>query len=59
VTFITKKNLRKSRPENIRRLADFLKIRDTDQMSDRQLIKFLAWYFSRADKRSRGLTTWW
>jgi hypothetical protein len=52
---IKRKQLRKARPENVRRLARWLRVRNLDEMSDRQVISFLHWLFTRREKRERGL----
>jgi hypothetical protein len=57
-TRITKSQLRKARPENVVRLARWLKIRNIDTMSHRQLIRILDWLFKRREKRERGMTLW-
>lgn len=49
----------KNNPGCTRRLAKWLKMRNTDQMSDRQVICLLDWYFKRRDKKMRGLTWGW
>jgi len=55
---VARRHLKKARPENVRRLAKWLKVGRLDEMSDRQLVKFLDWLFKRPEKRARGLTTW-
>lgn len=56
---ITKRNLKKAAPENVRRLARWLRIRRIDEMSHGQLIRLLDWLFKRPEKRLRGLTSPW
>lgn len=56
---ITKKQLRKAAPENVRRLARWLRVRNIDTMSHGQLIRFLDWLFKRADKKMRGMAWSW
>lgn len=51
MSFITKADLRKAHPDNVRRLARSLNVQNLDKMSDKQLIRFLVWLFSREDKR--------
>lgn len=53
----SKETLRQVKPENLRRLARMLKVRDLDQMSDRQVVRFMRWLLTRAEKRRRGLAT--
>lgn len=53
---IRKRHLTRARPEDVRRLARWLKVRDIDTMSDRQLCRFLHWLFTRREKRERNLT---
>lgn len=43
-------------PDAVRRLAKWLKMRNIDAMSDRQVIRLLDWYFKRREKKFRGLT---
>lgn len=43
------------RPGCTRRLAKFLKMKNVDEMSDRQVIRLLNWYFKRGEKKRRGL----
>jgi hypothetical protein len=43
---ITKSDLRKAKPENVRRLAKWLDLH-IDGMSDRQVIKLVHWYLTR------------
>jgi len=47
--------LKKCKPENVRRLAKWLKVKHLDSMSHRQLCAFLGWLFSRREKREKGL----
>lgn len=56
---ITKKQLRKASPENVRRLARWLRVRNIDVMSHGQLIRFLDWLFKRPQKRARGMAWAW
>lgn len=56
---IRKRHLMKARPEDVRRLARWLKVRNIDDMSHRQLCKFLHWLFTRRDKRARGMAWTW
>lgn len=56
---ITKRQLRKARPKDVRRLARWLHVRNIDTMSHRQLIKFLHWLFTRRERRERGLIPLW
>lgn len=58
MTLLSKKNLKKAKPDNIRRLARWLKLKNTEEMSIRQHISLLNWYFTRPEKRRRGLTLW-
>jgi len=44
----------RAKPENVKRLANFLKLR-TDGMSHRQTVKLIRWLLTRRDKRSLGL----
>ena len=53
-TRITKKNMRKTRMQDVRRLARWIGLRDIDKMSDRHLIRLLDWYFKRPEKRNMG-----
>jgi len=52
---MSKKSLRQAKPEDVRRLARWLKIKDIDKMSHRQLIRMLDWLFKRAEKKRRGM----
>jgi len=56
---IRRRHLKRARPEDVRRLARWLKVKNIDQMSDRQLISFLHWLFTRREKRARGLAWSW
>ena len=61
MALMSKKNMRKAeknRPGCTRLLAKWLKFRGLDQMSDRQVIRLLDWYFKRRDKKMRGLIAW-
>ena len=49
--------LKKAKPEDVIRLAKWLKLR-IDGMSHRQVIKLIYWLITREDKRKRGLTTY-
>jgi hypothetical protein len=49
----------KVRPGCTRRLARFLRMRNLDQMSDRQVLRLLDWYFKRKEKKARGMTWGW
>lgn len=53
---ITRQMLRAAKPENVRRLARFLKLRNTDDMSHRQLCSLVNWLLRRGEKKSRGTT---
>lgn len=54
---IDKRDLRKAKPEDLRRLAKFIDVKGLDEMSDKQLIKFLAWYYKRPAMRQRNMST--
>jgi hypothetical protein len=54
-TRLTKNQLRKACPENVIRLALWLKIRNVDTMSHRQLIRLLDWLFKRRERRECGM----
>lgn len=56
---IHRRHLKKARPEDVRRLARWLKLRNIDEMSDRQLISLLHWLFTRREKKQRGLAWNW
>ena len=56
-TIIKTSTLRKSKPENLLRLAKFLKLH-TDGMSHRQIASLIHWLLTRQDKRRRNLTTY-
>ena len=61
---VTKREMRKSiiatgSSANVRRLARWLRVRHIDDMSDRQLIRFLDWLFKRREKRERGMIPLW
>lgn len=52
---IDKQDLKNAKPEDVRRLAKFMNVKGIDEMSDRQLIKFLTWYFKRPRMRLRNM----
>jgi hypothetical protein len=54
---IDKQDLRKAKPEDLRRLAKFIDVKGVEEMSDKQLIKFLAWYYKRPTMRQRNMST--
>ena len=56
---VTKRQLRKAAPENVRRLARWLRVRNMDTMSHGQLIRFLDWLFKRPDRKARGMAWEW
>lgn len=61
---ITKREMRKSIAKtgssaSIRRLARWLCVRRLDDMSDRQLIRFLDWLFKRRERYERGMNGLW
>lgn len=47
---ISRKNLKKAKPENVKRLARWLKL-DIDGMSDAQIVKLVWWRITRHHKR--------
>lgn len=47
---ISKKNLKKAKPENVKRLARWLGLH-IDGMSDRQIVKLVWWRITRHHKR--------
>jgi hypothetical protein len=49
-----KATLMKAKPENLKRLANFLKLK-TDGMSHRQIVKLVRWLLTRREKRIRNL----
>ena len=51
---ITKQTLKRSSPQNVRRLAKSLGLHITDKMSDGQVIRLVAWLLSRREKRELG-----
>lgn len=53
---IRRRHLLDSKPENVRRLARWYRLRDIDNMSHRQLCALLYWLFSRREKRARAMT---
>lgn len=56
---MSKEHMRRAKqPDAVRRLARWLKMRNVDEMSDRQVIRLLDWYFKRRDKKMRGMTAW-
>lgn len=54
MSLMSKKNLKKALPENVRRLAIYLKLKNTETMSIRQLISLINWLFTRRAKKERG-----
>lgn len=56
---VRKKDLRRARAEDVIRLARWLKLRDIDTMSHRQLIRLLDWLFKRPEKRARNIAWDW
>ncbi len=56
---ISKRQLRKAKPEDVRRLARWLKIKHIDTMSHRQLIRLLDWLFKRPAKKRMGMAWNW
>jgi hypothetical protein len=52
---LRKWQLRQAKPDDLRRLARWLKLRNIDDMSQRQLVKLVYWLLTRKDKRERGL----
>ena len=50
-----KSTLRKAKPEDVVRLAKYLKLR-IDGMSHRQIISLVCWLLSRREKFMRNLT---
>jgi hypothetical protein len=52
---IKRSTLKKAKPENLLRLAKYLKLR-TDGMSHRNVSKLIYWLLTRREKRERGLT---
>jgi hypothetical protein len=58
MALLSKSNLRKARKEDVVRLARWLKLRNIDTMSHRQLINLLDWLFKRPILRMRNLITW-
>lgn len=56
---IRKRHLMKARPEDVRRLATWLKMRNINDMSRRQLCSLLHWLFTRREKRMRNLAWTW
>ncbi len=61
---VTKRELRKSialtgSSANVRRLARSLRIRNLDDMSDKQVIRFIDWLLKRREKRERGMIPMW
>jgi len=53
---MTKAEMRRAKPEDIRRLANFIfKTTGIADMGDKQIIRLLDWYFKRAEKKRRGL----
>jgi hypothetical protein len=53
-----KSTLRKSKPENVIRLANWLRLH-IDGMSHRQIIKLVHWRLSREEKRRCSLIMSW
>ena len=53
---IAKRHLLHASPENVKRLARWLGLRNTDNMSHRQVCSLVWWLMTRREKRSRGLT---
>lgn len=53
--YVTKSQLREARPDDVKRLARFLKIKNIDTMSHGQLIRLLAWLFKRPLMRERNM----
>lgn len=53
---ISTKNLKRSRPEDLRRFAKWLNLKHIDEMSHRNLAKLVRWLITRREKRERGLT---
>lgn len=52
---LRKWQLRRAQPDDLRRLARWLKLHNIDDMSHRQLVKLVYWLLTRKDKRERGL----
>jgi hypothetical protein len=50
---IEKRDLYTSKPIDVKRLAKSLNVRNVDEMSHRQLCRFLYWLFTRKEKRER------
>lgn len=48
----------RARPGCTRRLAKFLKMKNVDEMSDKQVIRLLDWFFKRREKKMRGMIAW-
>jgi hypothetical protein len=46
---ITKRDLLKAESMGLRRLARYIKLKNTDQMSDRQVAKLIFWRITRPD----------
>jgi hypothetical protein len=51
---LEKRHLKRSKPENLKRFARWLKLRDIDEMSHRQLANLVFWLITRKEKRERG-----
>jgi len=51
---LTKSQLRRAKPEALVRFARWLKLRNIDEMSHRQLASLVHWLITRRDKRERG-----
>ena len=51
---LEKRHLKRSKPEDLKRFARWLKLRDIDKMSHRQLANLVFWLITRREKRERG-----
>ena len=53
---ISRKNLKDAGYPAVRRFARFLKLRNTEEMSDKQVLCLVWWRISRTEKKLRGMT---
>ncbi len=51
---LRKWQLKRAKPDDLKRLARWLRLRDIDEMSHRQLAKLVHWLLTRREKRERG-----
>jgi len=52
---LERRHLKRTKHENLKRFARWLKLRDIDTMSQRQLANLVFWRITRQEKRERGL----